>query len=156
MLVVLAVFGLVNPEELFAGFSSKAVITVAALFVISSGMVRTGVVDRVANYLKYLTKESNFRIILASTALPGILAGFILIVPTVFFFIPTVMRMALQNNIPRSRLLLPMAVSCLLGANLTLIGASHNLIVNSLVIDSVGEGFTLLSFHISFQVELMN
>lgn len=144
--VALAVLGLLRPEEVFAGFSSPAVIAVVALFVISAGLVRTGVVIWVAEYLRYLTGESSFRLILASTALPGILSGFVNVVATVFFFVPAVMRMALQGNFPRSRLLLPMAAVSLLGANLTLIGASHNLVVNSLIRDSGLDTFSLFEF----------
>ena len=131
--LALIVTNLVSPEEVFSGFSSSAVITVASLFVIGAGLVRSGVVNYVADYLKRITGNSYFRLVLASTALPGFFAGFINVTATVFFFVPTVMRIALQSNISRSRLLLPMAVTCLLGANLTIIGASHNLVVNSLL-----------------------
>ncbi len=143
-LVPLALIGanLVSPEEIFVGFSSAAVITVASLFVISAGLVRSGVVNRVADFLRHITGESAHRLLLASTALPGIFAGFIIVTATVFFFAPTVMRIALHSNVPRSRLLLPMAAACLLGANLTIIGASHNLVVDSLLRSSTGAGFS--------------
>lgn len=144
--VTLCLAGLTSAEEVFAGFSSTAVVTVAALFVISAGLVRSGVVDRAADSLKRFTGDSRFRLILASTALPGSLAGFVNVSATVFFFVPTVMRMALQSNVPRSRLLLPLVATCLLGANLTLIGASHNLVVNSLLNKSTGLSFSFFEF----------
>lgn len=140
--LALIVTKLVSPEEVFSGFSSSAVITVASLFVIGAGLVRSGVVNYASEYLKRITGSSYFRLVLTSTALPGFFAGFINVTATVFFFVPTVMRIALQSNISRSRLLLPMAVTSLLGANLTLIGASHNLVVNSLLNKSAGVRFS--------------
>ena len=142
----LVITGLVAAEEVFLGFSSSAVITVASLFVITTGLVRTGVVNRVADSLNHLTGKSNLRLMLAGTALPGMVAGFIIVTATVLFFIPTLIRMAYQAGVSRSRLLLPLVSSCLLGANLTLIGASHNLVANSLVENSLGYGFSLFEF----------
>ncbi len=148
LLIPFALFvtGLVTAREIFTGFSSSAVITVAALFVITRGLVRSGVVNRAADNLNRLTGRSNRRLILAGTLLPGVVAGFIIVTATVLFFIPTVMRMALQFKISRARMLLPLVVSCLLGANLTLIGASHNLVTNSLLQDELGYGFTFFEF----------
>ncbi len=142
----LVVTGLVSAEEVFLGFSSSAVITVASLFVITTGLVRSGVVNRVADSLNRLTGTSDLRLMLAGTALPGIVAGFIIVTATVLFFIPTLMRMAFQAGLSRSRLLLPLVSSCLLGANLTLIGASHNLVVNSLLEEYMGYGFAFFEF----------
>jgi len=142
----LVVTGLVTAEEVFLGFSSTAVITVASLFVITTGLVRSGVVNRVADSLNRLTGKSDLRLMLAGTALPGVVAGFIIVTATVLFFIPTLMRMAFLGGVSRSRLLLPLVSSCLLGANLTLIGASHNLVVNSLLEESLGFGFSIFEF----------
>ncbi len=142
----LVVTGLVTAEEVFLGFSSSAVITVASLFVITTGLVRSGVVNRVADSLNRMTGKSDLRLMLAGTALPGVVAGFIIVTATVLFFIPTLMRMAFQAGVSRSRLLLPLVSSCLLGANLTLIGASHNLVANSLLEEYLGFGFSIFEF----------
>ncbi len=144
--LALVVTGLVSAEEVFSGFGSSAVITVASLFVITTGLVRSGVVNRVADSLNRLTGNSKMRLMLAGTALPGLVAGFIIVTATVLFFIPTLIRMAFKSKFSRSRVLLPLVASCLLGANLTLIGASHNLVVNSLVEDALGYGFSFFEF----------
>ncbi|HED24050.1 MAG TPA: SLC13 family permease [Firmicutes bacterium] len=138
--------GLVSAEEVFAGFSSSAVITIAALFVITTGLVRSGVVNQVVDYLSRLVGRSRLRLIAAGTMLPGAMAGFIIVTATALFFIPTVMRLAFRSKIPKTKLLLPMVISCLLGANITLIGASHNLVVNSLVEEALGYGFSFFEF----------
>src|SRR6476659_3056374 len=40
--IVLAVAGIVKPQEAFAGFSNEATLTVAALFVVVAGLRETG------------------------------------------------------------------------------------------------------------------
>ena len=45
VLGALAIFGVVNAEQAFAGFSNSAVITVWAMFILSEGLTRTGIAD---------------------------------------------------------------------------------------------------------------
>ena len=45
VLGALAVTGLVDSSEAFAGFSNSAVITVWAMFILSEGLTRTGIAD---------------------------------------------------------------------------------------------------------------
>ena len=47
VLAALIVTGLISAEEAFAGFSSPAVITVGAVFVISGALYQTGVADKI-------------------------------------------------------------------------------------------------------------
>ena len=44
IIVVLLITGILSPTEAIAGFASPAVITVAAMLMISKGMIRTGAV----------------------------------------------------------------------------------------------------------------
>ena len=48
VMLVLLLSGTVDLQEGFSGFSSPAVITVVAMFILSSGLVRTGVADYLA------------------------------------------------------------------------------------------------------------
>ncbi|MBM9605034.1 SLC13 family permease [Desulfopila inferna] len=146
VLVTLVITKVLTPEEALAGFSSNAVITIAALLVISSGLVRSGVVKWVADRLITISRDSRFLLVLVGTGIPGLLSGFINIVAAVSIFIPAALRLARQNGIDGSRLLLPMAVTSLMGANLSLIGASHNLVVDSLLQKSTSESFGLFEF----------
>ncbi|MEZ4521698.1 MAG: hypothetical protein R3A46_08690 [Thermomicrobiales bacterium] len=53
------------------------------------------------------------------------------IVAAASVFIPAIMRLSRRIGMSPSRLLMPLAATALAGANLTIIGASHNLVVNS-------------------------
>jgi di/tricarboxylate transporter len=141
VLVALAATRLLEPEQALQGFSSEAVIAIAGLLVLSAGLVRSGVVRWIAERLNDLAGDSRRRLVVASSAMPGVLSGLVSDIATVSLFIPVVLRLARKNDIHRSRLLLPIAMAALAGGNLTIIGASHNLVVNDLLRQSGGETF---------------
>jgi di/tricarboxylate transporter len=142
VLVSLVVTGLLPADEALEGFSSEAVIAIGGLLILSAGLVRTGVMRWIAGQLNTLAGNSRKRLILLSTSLPGFLSGLVSDIATVSLFIPVVLRLARQNEVPRQKLLLPIAMAALAGGNLTLIGASHNLVVNSLMQDAGQRGLS--------------
>jgi di/tricarboxylate transporter len=142
VLVLLVLFGLLPSEDALTGFSSDAVIAIAGLLILSAGLVRSGVVLWIAERLDDLSNESRRRLILLSTTLPGALSGIVSDIATVSLFIPVVLRLARKNDISSKKLLLPIAMAALAGGNLTLIGASHNLVVHSLLQNRGESGFS--------------
>lgn len=146
VLLSLVVSGVVAPAQAFAGFSSLAVIAIAGLMIVGDGLERTGVVKWVARQLEHVIRESRGRLLILNTTIPAVLSGFVNIVAAAGFFIPVVLRLCRKMEEPQSKILLPMACMALLGANLTLIGASHNLVVHSLLEGSVGRGFAFFEF----------
>lgn len=148
VLISLVLTGVVTYDEVFTGFSSFAVMAIAGLLIISKALERTGVVKAVARILEKVTGKSCKKLLFINTAAPGILSGFVNIVAAASFFIPVIMRLSRKMNISPSKILLPMAYASLIGANLTLIGASHNLVVHSLLEDATGQGFKFFEFSI--------
>lgn len=144
--VALNLTGLITTREAVAGFGSSAVITIGSLLVIGNGLVRSGVVNAIANRLHRMAGNSRWRLTALSTGIPGLLSGFINIVAAVSIFIPGVLRLAKLNQRSPSRLLLPMACAGLVGANLSLIGASHNLVVNEQIKADGLVGFGFFEF----------
>ncbi|ACU89281.1 SLC13 family permease [Desulfomicrobium baculatum] len=133
VLVSLAATGLLEVEEVLKGFSSEAVIAIAGLLILSAGLVRSGVVRWIAERLNVIAGGSRKRLTVMSSLVPGFLSGFVSDIATVSLFIPVVLRLARKNDMHRSKLLLPIAMGALAGGNLTIIGASHNLVVNDLL-----------------------
>jgi di/tricarboxylate transporter len=148
VLVSLVMSTVIDPAEAFAGFSSFAVIAIAGLMVIGEGLEKTGVVKWVAQQLASVIRRGYNRLLLANTVVPGVLSGFVNIVAAASFFVPVILRLCKQMEAPQSKILLPMACTALLGANLTLIGASHNLVVDSLLMAETGVGFGFFEFTI--------
>src|SRR6056297_1815873 len=146
VLLSLVLSRVIEPVQAFAGFSSFAVVTIAALMIIGDGLQKTGVVDWVAKKLEKVIRKRHGRLLFVNTAVPGLLSGVINIVAAASFFIPVILRLCKEMCVAQSRILLPMACAALAGANLTLIGASHNLVVHSLLEDVQGNGFSFFEF----------
>ena len=141
VLVSLTALDLVTAEEALSGLSSNAVAAIIGLTIIGAGLIRSGAIIWAADRLTSLIKDSERRLMLVSTLGPGVLSGVINIVAAASVFIPAVMRLARRIEMPPSRVLMPLAATALAGANLTIIGASHNLVVNSQLQSAGIDGF---------------
>ena len=90
-LIVLGLLGLSNllpPEQLFSGFSSEAVISLISIMIISKGLDKSGVTERLAKWLLALGKAHNQRISSLLMIISGVLASFMRAFGTVAIFLP--------------------------------------------------------------------
>ncbi len=132
-MLALAVSGLLSPEEAFSGFSNPAVVTVWAIFIVSGGIVRSGVADRMARLITRLAGSDYPRLLLLIMVTAGVMSAFMNNVGAVAILLPAVMSVAAHADIPPSRLLIPLAWASLLGGNMTLIGTPPNILANSIL-----------------------
>jgi di/tricarboxylate transporter len=131
---LLAVIGIISPEDAFAGFSNAGMLTVAALFVVAAGLRETGILDFVGHHLLGGARsERGVLGRLAAVVIP--LSAFLNNTPIVAMFIPIVLDWCRRNRIAPSKLLIPLSYLTILGGTCTLIGTSTNLVVNGLMID---------------------
>ncbi|MEA3286318.1 MAG: SLC13 family permease [Candidatus Marinimicrobia bacterium] len=146
LLLVLWLSGYVDGEQAISGFSNKAVLTVAVMFVLSHALVKTGVLENLAQYFIALEKKRKKLGIGLFFMTISIFSGFINNVAAVAIFIPVAMHMAAQSRISPSKLLIPLSYAAIYGGTITLIGTSTNLIVSS-VSESHGlEAFGMFEF----------
>lgn len=145
-LLALIVAGSLNTQEALAGFSSPAVIIVASLLVLGGALERSGVVGWIVDGLYRLAGNSERRLLLAGTLAPGLLSGVINVIAAVTVFIPVLLRLSLKAKRSPARLLLPMSYVAMAGANLTLIGASANLLINDILAGRTDTSFSMLEF----------
>lgn len=127
-LLIVALVGLVPPEDVFAGFGHPAVITVAAVLVLSRGLLNAGVVDSLA---RFLTRAGNRPTIQVAT-LTGVVAlcsGFMNNVGALALLMPAAIWMSRRSGRPPSLLLMPLAFGSLLGGTITMIGTPPNIII---------------------------
>ncbi|MFP7722340.1 SLC13 family permease [Lysobacter sp. A3-1-A15] len=144
VLASLLVLGLVTPGEALSGFSSQATITVAAMFVLSAGLQRSGALQGVAETLARIRSPWMFALVMMVTI--AVLSGFINNTAAVAVFIPLVMAATAANRQPASKFLIPLSFAAQFGGVCTLIGTSTNLLVNSLAQQTGREGFGLFEF----------
>ena len=132
ILVVLTVSGILTPGEAVAGFASPAVFTVAAMFMISRGMIRTGAVGFIGQYLLRASKGSPHLAMVLMLLIVGISSAFINNTPIVVLFIPIVLSITCKFGVSPSKYLIPVSYISILGGTCTLIGTSTNIIVSDL------------------------
>ncbi|WP_417516341.1 SLC13 family permease [Marinobacter sp.] len=129
-LLAVAISGLVPAEELFAGFGHPAVITVAAVLVISQGLVNGGVVDNIARLLGKIGHRPTLQV-LTLTSVVALCSGFINNVGALALLMPVAIWMSREAGRSPSLLLMPLAFGSLLGGTMTLIGTPPNIIIAS-------------------------
>ncbi|MCA1733956.1 MAG: SLC13 family permease, partial [Acidobacteria bacterium] len=135
VMATLMVVGLLTPSEAVSGFSNEAVITVAAMFVLSSGLLRTGAIDVLGRWIARLAGKSELRLLVVSLAIIIPLSAFINNTPVVAVMIPVVLGLTRQIGLAPSRIFMPISFGSQLGGTLTLIGTSTNLLVAGLVLE---------------------
>lgn len=133
VMVVIGVSGLIEPEEVLAGFSSNAVVAIVAVMILGEGLDRVGVVRQLARLIIRFAGESERRIrTVLCTAVAGV-SAFVNNTGAAALFLPVTERVAATTNTDSSRLLLPLGYATLLGGTITLVGASPAILLNDLL-----------------------
>ncbi|MCG7575432.1 MULTISPECIES: SLC13 family permease [unclassified Halomonas] len=137
--------GLVPADEAFSGFGHPAVITVAAVLVLSRGFERSGVVDVIANQVLKVGERLMLQLlVLVGTVV--VLSGVMNNVGALALLLPVAMRLAREHNTSPSLLLMPLAFGSLLGGLTTLIGTPPNIIISAYRGNITGDNFGMFSF----------
>lgn len=146
VLLALGLTGLVSPHEAFSGFSNPAVITVAAMFVISAAIANTGATTKLGEQIMRLAGSSEPRLVLAIMLTSAGFSAFINNIGATAMMMPVVMGMAQKARIPASRLLIPLAYGSLLGGVCTMIGTPPNILMSELLFELSGESIGMFDF----------
>lgn len=138
VLIILGASNLVPSGELFSGLSSNAVISIIASMILSSGLERTGALNRLAAWLLRRSDGMEERLILFNSAAAGLISGFMQNPSVTALFLPVASRLSARTGIVLSRLLIPMASAIILGSGLTMIGSSPLIMLNDLLLSANG------------------
>lgn len=144
-LLTCVLLGLVPPADAFAGFGHPAVITVAAVLVLSAGLQSSGAIDALAR--RALPRKSGpVLAIVALTAVGASLSAFVNNVGAMAMLMPLALQVAAKNELPPGRVLMPLSFGTILGGMTTLIGTPPNLIVSGFRAQATGESFGMFDF----------
>jgi di/tricarboxylate transporter len=136
VLIALGVTRLVPGNELFAGFSGNAVISIIATMILGAGLDHTGALNRLASWLLRRSRGVEDRLILWTSAVAGLMSGFMQNPSVTALFLPVASRLSARTGVALSRLLLPMAAAIVMGDGLTMVGNSPLLMLNDLVLSA--------------------
>ena len=144
-LLVVTITGIVPSDQAFAGFGHPAVITVAAVLVVSRGLLNAGVVDVFTKLLSRVGQRPTLQVG-ALSAFVATLSAFMNNIGALALMMPVAIRMARRSGRSPSMLLMSLAFSSLLGGLITLIGTPPNLIVAAFRAETGAEPFRMFDF----------
>ncbi|HEU4595987.1 MAG TPA: SLC13 family permease [Pyrinomonadaceae bacterium] len=130
LVIGLVLTGTLSVGQAFAGFGNDIVITIAGLFILTGGLVKTGVVDVVGRRLHRIAGGNEFRLTTLIMFTAAACASVMKNTTTTAMFVPVVLGIAQRARVQPSKLLMPLAFGAILGGTCTLIGTSTNLAVS--------------------------
>ena len=142
---VLLLLGLVTVQEGFSGFSNPATLTVAAMFVLSAGLQRTGATTAVGRLMVRFSRN-HFTALVVIMVTVTVMSAFVNNTAAVAVFIPLVTILASRRKLSASKLLIPLSYASQFGGVCTLIGTSTNLLVSSISEEAGYGAFTMFEF----------
>ncbi|MFO7684866.1 MAG: SLC13 family permease, partial [Desulfobacterales bacterium] len=146
VLGVLAVTGLVGPDEALSGFSNPAVVTIWAVFILSGGLTRTGIANILGRRLQKFAGGREFVLVVVIMVVAGVLSAFMNNVAVAALMLPVVMDISRKTGRPPSALLMPLAYGSLLGGLTTMIGTPPNILVSEALRENGMTAFRLFDF----------
>jgi len=136
---LLLLFGVLTPKEAFAGLANESIITIAMLYVVVAGLEATG--GNVLITEKFLRRPRTITGALNKMMFPvTFISAFMNNTPVVAMFMPAVNDWAKKNNIPVSKLMIPLSYAAVLSGTVTIISTSTNLLVDGMLKQAKGHG----------------
>ena len=136
VLVLLGLTGLVQPEDLFNGFSGNAVMSVVATMILGMGLDRTGALNRLAGWLLRRAHGVEQRLLLLTSAVAGLNSSIMQNPSVMALYLPVASRLSSRTGLPLSRFLMPVAAAILMGGGLTMVGNSPLILLNDLMVSA--------------------
>jgi len=128
-LLVVTITGLVPAGEAFLGFGHPAVITVAAVLVVSRALFNSGMVDYIVRLMGQAGDNPLTQLAVLVIAVT-VCSGFMNNIGALALFMPVAIRMARKGGVSPSLYLMPLAFGSLLGGLITQVGTPPNIIIS--------------------------
>src|SRR5262249_1174089 len=128
MLIALPFTGVISMSEALAGFSDSNIVLIAALFVVGEGLVRTGVAQRLGDWLISRAGGSEALLLVLLMAVVCALGATMSSTAVTAIFIPVALRIAQNTGTAPNRLMMPLSMAALISGMTTLIATAPNLV----------------------------
>jgi di/tricarboxylate transporter len=143
---ILLLSGIISPSEGLSGFSNTATVTVAAMFIVSAALTKTGAVEYLGVLSSKIFKYNFWFGLIITMIFVGAVSAFINNTPVIAVFIPILLSIAADNKISPAKLLMPVSFASMFGGVCTLIGTSTNILVSSIAEQHNQPAFSMFEF----------
>ncbi|MBN2630767.1 MAG: SLC13 family permease [Rhodobacteraceae bacterium] len=127
---LMLVLGILPEADAAKALSNAAPWTIAAMFIIMGGLVRTGALDNATQLaLRYVETHPKSALVVICLSVVT-LSAFMNNTPIVVLMIPVFMQIARKLHLAPSKLMIPLSYMSIFGGTTTLIGTSTNLVVD--------------------------
>lgn len=135
VLVVVALMstGVLTPTEALAGFGSPVVILLAGIFIVSAGLVNTGITQRLGEFVVKVGGRNESRLVALVMVLSAGIGSVMNSSAIVSMLIPVVLTVTAATGLNRKRMLMPLCVAVMISGMMTSIASSPNIIIESIL-----------------------
>lgn len=141
--VVMLLLGILPRDQALGVLSNHAPWTIAAMFIIVGGLVRTGTLDWIGRAAaRHATTRPVRTVVMLSLTVVG-MSAFMNNTPLVVVMIPIFMQLAREMQTSPSKLLIPLSYFSIIGGTVTMIGTSTNLLVDGIAVQNGLKHFTI-------------
>ncbi|MDP4884433.1 MAG: SLC13 family permease [Opitutales bacterium] len=123
-------------EATLSVFSNSAAITIAAMFIVSGALERTGAIDLITSYLRKLVKLPYKGFIFVMVIGVAAVSAFVNNTPVVIALMPVILSLSREMGVASSKLLIPLSYASIFGGTCTLLGTSTNLLASGILRDA--------------------
>ncbi|MBR0244173.1 MAG: anion permease [Bacteroidaceae bacterium] len=141
--VLLLVAGIITPEEAIKGFSNKGMITVGLLYLVSEGVRKSGILERI---VFHMLPKKNATVTTAGLRFYPIvtfISAFFNNTPVVVIFAPMIKNWARKMKLSPAKFLIPLSYATIIGGICTLIGTTTNLVIHGMLLQEAKEEATV-------------
>jgi di/tricarboxylate transporter len=123
-------------ENLLSVFGNSAPLTIAAMFIVSGCLERTGAIELITGYLRRMVKLPYRGFIFIMVIGVAAVSAFVNNTPVVIVLMPVVLTLSREMGIASSKLLIPLSYASIFGGTCTLLGTSTNLLASGILVES--------------------
>ncbi|TLH69142.1 SLC13 family permease [Mycolicibacterium aubagnense] len=133
IVVALMTSGVLTPAEALAGFGSPVVILLAGIFIVSAGLVNTGITQRLGEFIVKVGGRSESRLVALIMVLSAGIGSVMNSSAIVSMLIPVVLTVTAATGLNRKRMLMPLCVAVMISGMMTSIASSPNIIIEGIL-----------------------
>jgi di/tricarboxylate transporter len=134
MMVLLPELGLLDSADTFKGISSNAVMAIIGVMIISYGLNRAGLVNRIIQPMLKQIGKSSKRLTILFSSLIALISSVMQNTGAAVLFLPAIRLVtSYRLKIPIGRVLMPIGMAAILGGTMTMIGTSPLILLNDIL-----------------------